>query len=250
MKNILTLNVLPPALLAPALSLIRERDSEGSAANFIPHVVVLQLLALQARLGIPWRFMPCKSTLLDRRRRWIELGIFADLMRMLMVDPDDVSFVDCTFIECKQPHDDRGWTKIGNGLKIMVICRDDGKIVAVKVACASKAEYKLLRELLDENPGLILQWLVGDSAYDVAANREYCAGRGTHVITTNNWPTRKESLDDPEERAAAKRERNIIERVNAWLKNWRGVATCYCRSAGTYLATLSFAVAAVNGRAS
>ena len=52
-----------------------------------------------------------------------------------------------------------------------------------------------------------------------------------------------------DERAAAKRERNIIERVNAWLKNWRGVATCYCRSAATYLATLTFAVAAVNGRA-
>jgi transposase len=193
--------------------------------------------------------MPCKSTLLARRAHWIKLGVFEDLMRMLMVDPDEVSFVDCTFIECKQPHDDRGWTKIGNGLKIMVICRDDGKIVAINVACASKAEYKLLQELLAENPGLIIQWLIGDSAYDVAENRERCEARGAHIIiTTNNWPTRKQSLDDPEERAAAKRERNIIERVNAWLKNWRGVATCYCRSAATYVATLVFAVAAVNGR--
>ncbi len=134
-------------------------------------------------------------------------------------------------------------------MKIQVICRDDGKIVAVKVACASKAEAKLLQELLDENPGLIIQWLIGDAAYDTAENRKRCEVRGAHIITTNNWPSRKLSLDDKDERAAAKRERNIIERVNAWLKNWRGVATCYCRSAATYLATLTFAVAAVNGRA-
>ena len=75
--------------------------------------------------------------------------------------------------------------------------------------------------------------------------------RGTRDASdqSNDWPGRRRSLDPPELRAAAKRERNIIERVNAWLKNWRAVATCYCRSAATYLATLTLAVAAINSRA-
>ena len=68
------------------------------------------------------------------------------------------------------------------------------------------------------------------------------------MITTNNWPGRHESLDDPLEREAARRERFVIERAFAWLKSWRAVATCYCRSAATYLATLTLAVAAINGR--
>jgi len=248
--NFLTrLNFIPQHVAEAALSIICAADPEGSAANFLPHKLVLQLLALQVRLCIPWRCMPCKSTLLARRRRWIELGIFDRLMKSMLVEADEVSFVDCTFIECKEPHPDRGWTKIGNGLKIMVICRDDGKIIAIKVACASKAEAKLLQDLLAEKPWLAIQWLVGDSAYDTPDNRSGCAARGMHMITTNNWPNRKESLDVPEERAAAKHERWIVEHVNAWLKNWRGVATCYCRSAATYFANLTFAVAAVNGRA-
>jgi len=96
------LNILPPHVTAAALQLIHRVDPEGSSPRFISHNVVLQLLALQARLGIPWRYMPCKSTLLARRRHWIELGIFEDLMKELMVSSDEVSYVDCTFIECKR----------------------------------------------------------------------------------------------------------------------------------------------------
>jgi hypothetical protein len=45
--------------------------------------------------------MPHESTLLTRRREWIELGIFQRLMELALA-PDEVSYVDCIFIEYKQ----------------------------------------------------------------------------------------------------------------------------------------------------
>ena len=121
-----TLNILPPRATAEALQLIAEVDPESSNPRFLAHETTLQLLAMQARLGIPWRFMPCKSTILARRRKWIQEGVFDELLIAMLAAPDEVSYVDCTFIECKQPHPNRGWTKIGNGLKIQAVCRDDG----------------------------------------------------------------------------------------------------------------------------
>jgi Transposase DDE domain len=189
-----TLNILPPLITAAALKLIHDADPAPSSPRFIPHEVVLGLLVLQARLGIPWRFMLCKSTLLARRARWIELGVFDRLMELMLVEPDEVSYVDCTFIECKQPHPDRGWTKIGNGLKIQAICRDDGRLVAVRVTCAGPGEARLLQAFLDENPGLDIEWIVGDSAYDTRPAREHAEARGAHLITSNDWPSRKRSM--------------------------------------------------------
>ena len=195
--------------------------------------------------------MPCKSTVLARRRHWIELGVFDALLGLVLAEPDEVSYVDCTFIECKQPHPDRGWTKIGNGLKIQAICRDDRRIVGVRVSAAGPGEARLLKAFLDERPDLPIQWIVGDSAYDTRAARADCEERGAHLITTNNAPGRTTgSLDDPDERRAARHGRNVIERVFARLKDWRAIATCYCRSAATYGAALALAVASLNGRLS
>ncbi len=244
-----TLNILPAAAAEQALHIIREVDPEGASPRFISHEVLLALLALQARLGTPWRFMPHKSTLLARRRRWIEQGVFDALLSLSLAEPNEVSYVDCTFIECKSPHPERGWTKIGNGLKIQAICRDDRQIVAARVSCASPGEGRLLEALLREQPDLPIQWLVGDAAYDALRTRVLCAARGAHLITTNDGPRRTTgSLDDPWERRAARHERGVIERVFARLKDWRAVATCYCRSAATYGAALALAVASLNGR--
>jgi len=243
---------MPSCAAEAALSIIRKVDPEGASPRFISHEAVLDLLAQQVRLGIPWRSMPHKSTLLAHRRSWIKAGVFDALLGSALVEPDEVSYVDCTFIECKQPHPDRGWTKIGNGLKIQAVCRDDGRIVTLRVTCASPGEGRLLEALLDEQPDIPIQWIVGDSAYDSLRMREHCAERGMHMITTNDGARRKmlsnNSLDDPEERAAARRERHVIERVFSWLKSWRGIATCYCRSAATYAAALALAVASINGR--
>lgn len=78
---------------------------------------------------------------------------------------------------------------------------------------------------------------LADAAYDSDALRRSLIARGTRPVIPNN-PTRKNK--HPFDKAAY-RQRNVVERSFARLKDWRRIATRYDRLARNYLAAVTLA---------
>jgi len=215
--------------------------------RYVPDERVIDALYWQAKTNCPWRFLPpwfpSKSTVFERRARWISAGVFDTLMMLTLVDCPELGLIDATFIECKAPLAERGWTKIGNGIKVQALCDGNGRLSSVIIDSAGPGEANMARRF-ECLPSI----LIGDSAYDTLALREHARELDCELVTTNNWPGRKQSLDEREVRAAAKRERWPIERTFGWLKSFRAVGTCYARSVETYLVSFSLATANYNLR--
>ena len=76
--------------------------------------------------------------------------------------------------------------------------------------------------------------LIADTAYDSDAIRSMLKSRGTLPVIPNN-PTRKRlHVFDPE----IYRMRNVIERTNSRLKDFRRIATRYDKLANNFLAAV------------
>ena len=238
----------PAAVMEAFLSEIPV-DPRTADLRFIAPELVIEGLYWQTKTGTHWREIPAslpgKSTLFARRKLWMLDGVFERVMAKLMVEPGWDGYIDATFIEAKQPHPLRGWTKIGNGLKVQLVVRDDGRICALEVASANDAECIVAQRLLRKMRFLPAR-LGGDSAYDTLTLRELVNLLRSRLVTTRNWPSRKLSLDDMFERMRIKHARWVVERTNSWLKSFAAVKECYSRSPETYLAGLTFAVARYN----
>ena len=81
--------------------------------------------------------------------------------------------------------------------------------------------------------------LVADKAYDANDLRDFLASQGTKPVIS---PTPRR-LIRPAFDAIAYRERNLIERAFCRLKDWRGIATRYDKTARNFLAGICLAVA-------
>jgi putative transposase len=77
----------------------------------------------------------------------------------------------------------------------------------------------------------------GDTAYDSNGLRQFLTDRGTLPVIPNN-PTRKRHHPfDP----VAYKQRNLIERMFARLKDFRRIATRYDKLAANYAAAVALA---------
>lgn len=81
---------------------------------------------------------------------------------------------------------------------------------------------------------------VGDSAYSFEPLRQWARQRGIRVVL----PQRKDQRPRPGRRfdKARYRERNIVERVVGWLKEYRRIGTRYEKLAQNYLAMVHLAL--------
>jgi transposase len=84
-----------------------------------------------------------------------------------------------------------------------------------------------------------MRQLIGDKAYDADDVRVFLAQQGTEAVISP-MPRRKHA---PPFDAAAYRARNLIERAFCRLKDWRGIATRYDKTARNFLAGVCLAVA-------
>ena len=80
-------------------------------------------------------------------------------------------------------------------------------------------------------------YVLGDTAYDGDLLREFLAERGTQPVIKPN-PTRKHI---PAFDQAIYKQRNLIERAFAHLKDWRRLATRYDKLARNFAATVALA---------
>ncbi len=128
-----------------------------------------------------------------------------------------------------------GKTKRGKGTKLMALADASGLPLSVCAASASPHEVTLVGETLDarfvsEKP----ERLIGDRAYDSDPLDEALAERGIEMIAPHRRNRTKPKTQDGRKLRRYKR-RWKIERLFAWLHNFRRLVVRYERKADNYL---------------
>ena len=135
----------------------------------------------------------------------------------------------------------QGGTKRGKGTKLMAVADGAGFPVVGSVGSASPHEVKLVEKtlddrLVDENP----ERLIGDRAYDSDPLDEKLAEQGILLIAPHKSNRKKPKTQDGRELRRYRR-RWKVERLYAWLQNYRRVLVRYDRFLENYLAFVHLA---------
>jgi len=181
--------------------------------------------------GAKWKDLPAefgsKSTVHRWFKKWVEAGVFETLMRKagrLVEGRGDYRlyecFIDATFSKAKGGGDGIGPTRVGKGVKIMVLVDARGLPVAVHTASASPHESKLVQRLFDFMLTTTMpERVIGDKAYDNDALDAELAAEGTELIAPNRVNKRVKTQDGRPLRRY--RRRWTVERTISWLQNYR-----------------------------
>jgi len=200
------------------------------------------------RTGAPWADVPDRypsyQTCHRRFQQWGSIwsdeessgGSCVDLKARGVFDVRE-AFIDGSFAPAKKRDSKVGKTKRGKGTKIMAVADRHGLPVAVHVESATPHEVKLalptlVRMVVPEGP----QNLVGDNAYDSDQLDAELNTFGIELISPHR-SNRKNKTQDLR-RLRRYRRRWKIERLFAWLQNFRRLVVRYERYAENFLGML------------
>jgi transposase len=198
------------------------------------------------RTGAPRRDLPeCYPTYQTchrRFQRWVKEGVLSRVLRALAEDLEargglDLSecFIDGTFVVAKKGGASVGKTKRGKGTKLMAVADRSDLPLAVHKVSASPHEVTLVKETLGANfvPGKP-ERLVGDRAYDSDPLDAELRSEGIEMIAPHRKNRKKPKTQDGRRLKRYKR-RWKVERLFAWLGNFRRLVVRYERRAENYL---------------
>lgn len=125
-----------------------------------------------------------------------------------------------------------GRSRGGRTTKIHALCDEEGRPHAILLTGGNVADITAAATLLSAvaPPGA----LIGDRGYDANHLRDFLAERGTRVVIPST-ASRKVPIPHDAERYKL---RNIIERTFCRLKDFRGIATRYDKTARNFLAAV------------
>jgi len=134
-----------------------------------------------------------------------------------------------------------GKTKRGKGTKLMAVADGAGFPIALSVGSASPHEVRLVEEtlekrLVEEMP----ERLIGDRAYDSDPLDERLAEQGVLLIAPHKRNRKKPKTQDGRVLRRYQR-RWKVERLFAWLQNYRRILVRYDRFLENYLAFVHLA---------
>ena len=205
------------------------------------------------RTGTPWRDLPERfgkwATVYQRFRRWKLARVFDRIFESThgLMDYRAV-MVDGSFIKVHKhgtgarrnggtPEDSAKKQAIGRsrgGLtsKIMALTDANGRICKFSVVAGNAYEGHALPGLID---GVHTHEVIGDKAYDSGAIRQMLADR--NIIATIPYLSNRKVIVwyDPDHYAS----RHLVENWFGDAKEWRGVATRYCKLLDSYIAFLN-----------
>ena len=137
-----------------------------------------------------------------------------------------------------------GKTKRGKGTKIMAVADRHGLPVSVCTESATPHEVKLvqqtLAEIFVEEP---IQRLIGDNAYDSDRLDRELAETGVEMIAPHRSNRRTRTQDGRPLRRYRRRWK--IERLFAWLQNFRRLVTRYEHSLDNFTGMVHLACALI-----
>jgi transposase len=138
-----------------------------------------------------------------------------------------------------------GRSRGGFGTKVHLVCDRHGFLVAIHVTAGPAHESQAMeptmaRRLFHQRQGQG-RWpshLAGDKGYSYPRIRRWCRRRRIEAVI----PTRSNQPRDEHFDKATYRQRNIIERVVGWYKEYRSLGTRYEKLAVNYVAMWLIAI--------
>lgn len=192
--------------------------------------------------GAKWKDLPrrfgSKSTVHRWFKKWVENGLFEQILRAAgnLVEERDgyrlyECFIDATFSKAKGGGAEIGLTRVGKGVKIMVLVDARGLPVSVDTAPANRAESHLVQQLFDFMlPEAAPARLIGDKAYDSDGLDAELADRGVEMIAPHRSNRRPEKKTQDGRALRRYKRRWTVERTIAWLQNFRRLCIRWERS--------------------
>lgn len=196
--------------------------------------------------GAKWKDLPpefgSRSTVHRWFKKWVEAGLFESLMRDAGRYVEQRGeyrlyecFVDATFSKAKGGGDGIGCTKVGKGVKIMVLVDARGLPVAVDTAPANKSESHLVQQLFDFMlPIQPVTRVIGDKAYDSDPLDASLAKEGIELISPHRRNRRPEHKTQDGRTLRRYARRWTVERTISWLQNFRRLCIRWERSNALY----------------
>jgi transposase len=203
------------------------------------------------RTGAPWADLPDRypsyQTCHRRFQQWVRLGVLRSILETLAQALSDhgyldlqETFIDGSFAPAKQGGACVGKTKRGKGSKIMVIADRHGLPVAVHVESATPHEVTLVHATLARRfVSQLPVRLIGDNAYESDRLDAELACDGVELIAPHRRTRVQRTQDGRPLRRYQRRWK--VERLFAWLQNFRRIVVRYERSAENFLGMLYLA---------
>jgi transposase len=140
-----------------------------------------------------------------------------------------------------------GKTKRGKGSKLMAIADRHGLPLAICAESASPAEVKLVAQTLEQRfVADVPEKLIGDKAYDSdALDQEVLSGFGAEVIAPHRQGRRPERKTQDGRPLRRFKRRWKVERLFAWLYNFRRLVVRYEYHVENYVGLVQLACAII-----
>lgn len=241
--------------ISPLLPRMKKRKGHAGRNVAWTWYQILEALFWLLKTGSQWSALPScfppRSTVHDRYKLLVHEGFFECLVSELGEELEHLGIfdlsegaVDGTFVTAKRGGQEVGKTKRGKGSKIMVITEKNGLPIATMVSSASPHEVTLLEDVIDQAvTSVVPDYLIGDGAYDSdPLDTTLRNERGIELIAPHRSNRVAPKTQDGRKLRRYKR-RWKVERVNAWLQNYRRVLIRWERNVHHYLAFLLFAIA-------
>lgn len=183
--------------------------------------------------GAKWKDLPrcfgAKSTVHRWFQKWVADGVFEAVLRDAgrCVEARDgyrlyECFIDGTFAKAKSGGDGIGCTRVGKGVKIMVLVDARGLPVAIDTTSASPHESRLVQRLFDFMlPDQPPERVIGDKAYDCDQLDDELAERGVELIAPHRTSRKPENVTQDRRPLRRYRRRWKVERTIAWIQHFR-----------------------------
>ena len=231
------------------------RRTDGRGRPWKDRRSVLNGILWVLRTGAPWADLPdhypSYQTCHRRFQGWVRSGTMKRILESLSANlrlrrDFDLreAFIGATFAPAKKGGLHVGKTKRGKGTKIKVVVDRHGLPVAASIASASPHEVTLVGQTLaqmivSDTP----EHLVGDNAYDWDKLDAELSLRGVKLIAPHRSNRRHKTQDG---RALRRyRRRWKIERLFAWVQNFRSLVVRYESHADNFLGMVHLAVALI-----
>lgn len=183
--------------------------------------------------GAKWKDLPrefgSKSAVHRWFQKWVGDGVFERIMRDAgrCVDERDgfkvyECYIDGTFSKAKGGGDGIGCTKVGKGVKIMVLVDARGLPVAVSTTSATPHESRLVQQLFDFMLSRDMpERVIGDKAFDSDQLDEELAEEGIEMIAPHRSNRRPENKTQDGRPLRRYKRRWMVERTIAWIQHFR-----------------------------
>lgn len=203
--------------------------------------------------GAKWKDLPrrfgAKSTVHRWFQTWVKEGLFETIMRDAgrLVETRDgyrlyECFIDGTFSKTRGGGDGIGCTRVGKGVKIMVLVDARGLPAAVDTTPANPHESRSVQRLFDfmvteETP----ERVIGDKAYDSDELDTALADEGIEMIAPHRQNRKPENVTQDGRSLRRYARRWTAERTIAWIQNFRRLCICWEKSTKLFQGFLQLA---------